>query len=311
MRVHVPVLLEETIELLAPALRGGEGRWAGDSNLGLAGHAEAILERFPGVRLAGIDRDPEALELARKRLERFGERVHLVAGNFHRLRSLLAANQIVAPAALLADLGVSSLQLDRPERGFSFRHEGPLDMRMGPGGPSARDVVHEYPEAALERIIREYGEERMARRVARAIVARRREGPLETTAQLRDVIVRAKGGRVEAEGRVDPATRVFQALRIEVNDELSGLGACLDQAIELLDQEGRLVVISYHSLEDRIVKLTLRERERGEIDPVTGQARGETKLIEVLTRKPITPGPRELAANPRARSGKLRAARKL
>jgi len=308
---HLPVLVAETLAMLAPE-RGG---LYVDATVGLGGHAAALLGAAPAARLVGIDRDPEALALAGRRLAAFGDRVRLVAGTFDRLAELLAgigerpATGILA--GILADLGVSSLQLDRPERGFSFRFEGPLDMRMGGGGRTAADIVNQSSEAELAEIIKGYGEEWQARRIARTIVAARREAPIETTADLRAVIDRAKGGRREREGRVDPATRVFQALRIAVNDELAGLEAFLDQAVRLLDGDGRLVIISYHSLEDRIVKHRLRDAARGAVDPVTGRPRAETRLLEVLTRKPVRPTAAEVAANPRSRSARLRAARRL
>ncbi len=282
-----------------------------DATLGLGGHAEALLEAAPSATLVGIDRDPEARAIAAERLARFGDRVAIVAGNFSELGAILAARGQQRVAGILVDLGVSSLQLDRPERGFSFRLEGPLDMRMNPEGITAADVVNGYSEEQLERIFREYGEERQARRVARSIVAARRNAPIVTTGELRRVIRAAKGGRSRREGRVDPATRVFQALRIEVNQELAGLEQLLDQAVTLLDQDGRLVVISYHSLEDRLVKHTLRNLARGEVDPVTGRTRSETRAIELLTGKPVRPGQDEIEANPRARSARLRAARRL
>lgn len=301
---HEPVLLRESLELLAPD-RGG---LFVDCTVGLGGHAEAILDASPDVRLVGIDRDPEALEIAAERLARFGDRVRFIEGDFHQLRTLPGAPGEGEAAGILADLGVSSLQLDRAERGFSFMREGPLDMRMGRSGPSARDVVNEYSEADLERIFKSYGEERQARRIARAVVDARSEAPLETTTELASLVERAKRGR---ERRIHPATRVFQALRIEVNQELAGLGDFLDDAVHVLETEGRLVIISYHSLEDRIVKHRLRDLDRGEVDPVTGRTRSETRLIEVLTKRPIQASDAEIAANPRARSGKLRAARRL
>jgi 16S rRNA (cytosine1402-N4)-methyltransferase len=308
---HTPVLVEETLRFLAPE-RGGTFV---DATVGLGGHAEALLARHPGARLLGIDRDPEALERAAGRLASFGERVRLVAGNFHHLERL--AGDVGPVAGVLADLGVSSLQLDTARRGFSFRREGPLDMRMGSSELTAEEVVNGYPEAELERIFREYGEERQARRIARAVVEERRRQPVSSTTQLKALIDRAKGldraatgrGRPR-EGRVDPATRVFQALRIEVNQELSGLAGFIDQAVRMLEGEGRLVVISYHSLEDRIVKNRLRDLARGEVDRVTGRPLAETRLIEVLTKKPVRPGAPEVEANPRSRSARLRAARR-
>ena len=316
---HLPVLLAETLDFLAPE-RGG---LFVDCTVGLGGHAEALLARAPAARLLGIDRDPEALALARERLSPFGERARLVEGEFHRLAELVAAAHGGAAPPLrgvFADLGVSSLQLDRAERGFSFRREGPLDMRMGRSDMTAADVVNRYPEADLERIVREYGEDRQARRIARALVVARRERPITTTGELAEVIRRAKGrprqeergglGRLR-EGRVDPATRVFQALRIEVNRELAGLEELVEQAVGQLARDGRLVIISYHSLEDRIVKNELRDLARGEVDRVTGRPLAETRLIEVLTKKPVRPSDDEVAWNPRSRSARLRAARRI
>jgi 16S rRNA (cytosine1402-N4)-methyltransferase len=301
---HVPVLLAETIAWLAPE-RGGTFV---DATLGLGGHAEALLEAAPGVSLLGIDRDPEALELARRRLERFAGRVELAPGEFRELERL--ARHRAPLAGVLADFGVSSLQLDAARRGFSFRLEGPLDMRMGRAGRTAAELVHESSEAELTEIFSSYGEEPEARRVARAVVAERERAPIETTTALAEVVRRAKRVR-PGESRTDPATRVFQALRIAVNEELDQISELVDQAVRLLDRDGRLVVISYHSLEDRIVKNRLRDLGRGEVDPVTGRTLSETRVLEVLTRKPVRPTPAEVEANPRARSARLRAARRL
>lgn len=308
---HLPVMVAETLEQLAP----GRGGLFVDATVGLGGHAEALLAASPEVRLVGIDRDPEALARAGRRLERFGSRVRLVNARFHHLKEALAGlgirggNEPVA--GILADLGVSSLQLDTPDRGFSFRFDGPLDMRMGMSDVTAADLVQETSEGELARIIREYGEEKQARRIARVIARAREQKPIETTGELRRLIAQAKGTRALREERIDPATLVFQALRIEVNQELEGLEVFLQEAIDLLEADGRLVVISYHSLEDRIVKNTLRDLARGEIDLVTGRSRSESQLIEVLTRKPLRPSEAEVEANPRSRSARLRAARKL
>jgi 16S rRNA (cytosine1402-N4)-methyltransferase len=305
---HIPVLLEETIALLAPE-RGG---LFVDCTLGLGGHAEALLKASPKARVIGIDRDPEALRLATERLQPFAERMRLLPGEFSRLEQLLGAVQVDRVDGILADLGVSSLQLETAVRGFSFRLEGPLDMRMGAGELTASEVVNQYREADLERIFREYGEERQARRIARAIVSRRDQKAIENTSDLRQVVHRALGHRPpHRHRRIDPATRVFQAIRIEVNKELSGLKSLLDQAVGLLRRDGRLVVISYHSLEDRIVKNKLRDLARGEVDQITGRPRSETQVIEVLTKRPIRPGEAEVTSNPRARSARLRAARRL
>lgn len=306
---HLPVLLRESLELLAPE-RGG---LYVDCTIGLGGHAEALLRKAPGARLVGIDRDPEAIELAAKRLEPFGERVQLINGNFRDVKGNLGEVGIDrVDGGFLADLGVSSMQLGKAERGFSFQREGPLDMRMGSTELTAGDIVNRYQEGELVRIFKDYGEERRSRRIAREIVERRARGPLETTSELRELVARVTGPRRHGSGRrIDPATRVFQALRIEVNEELSGLERLLDQTVELLDQDGRLVVISYHSLEDRIVKHTLRNMARGEVDETTGRTRSETRVIELLTGKPVRPEPEEVAANPRSRSARLRAARRL
>jgi 16S rRNA (cytosine1402-N4)-methyltransferase len=301
---HVPVLLSESVEWLAAA-RGG---LFVDATLGLGGHAEAILAASPGARVLGLDRDPEARALAAARLAPYGDRVEIRAGNFRDIEQL--AGDRAPFAGVLADLGVSSLQLDSAARGFSFRGEGPLDMRMGDEGPTARDLVNEATEGELETILREYGEEPEARRVARAMVAARRAGPIDTTRQLAEVVRGAKRP-VYGEERIDPATRTFQALRIAVNEELDAIGELLDQAVRLLDTGGRLVVISYHSLEDRIVKNRFRDMARGEVDPVTGRSLTETRILEVLTRKPLRPTEAEVGANPRARSARLRAARRL
>ncbi len=305
---HIPALVKETVALLAPE-RGGTFV---DCTLGLGGHAAALLEAGPEIRLIGIDRDQQALEMAAERLRPYGDRVHLVQGEFAELTELLERDGVQKVDGILADLGVSSLQLETASRGFSFRLEGPLDMRMGAGDLTAADVVNDYAEGKLEEIFRAYGEERQARRIARAIAESREEKPIESTTQLREIVARAKRyGAKYQKRRIDPATRVFQAIRIEVNRELAGLDQLLDQAVRLLRDNGRLVVISYHSLEDRKVKNRLRDLARGEIDQITGRPRSETQVIEVLTKRPLRPGEDELAMNPRARSARLRAARRI
>jgi 16S rRNA (cytosine1402-N4)-methyltransferase len=305
---HLPVLLAESLEWLAP----GRGGLFVDATVGLGGHSEALLQASPDVQLVGIDRDSQALERAEKRLAPFGSRVRLVQANFHHLdRALsgLGVHGVRSIAGVLADLGVSSLQLETAERGFSFRLDGPLDMRMGLAELTAADLVNQTSEGELETIFRDYGEERQARRIARAIGRARREKPIETTGELRRLVGSVVGGRREE--RIDPATRVFQALRIAVNQELAGLEAFIQGAVDMMESEGRLVVISYHSLEDRIAKNTLRDLAQGEVDPVTGRPRAETQLIEVLTKKPQRPSEEEVAFNPRSRSARLRAARRL
>ena len=316
---HEPVLVAEVLGFLAPE-RGG---WFVDCTVGLGGHAAEVLRRHPEASVLGIDRDAEALEHAKGRLREFGPRARLVHGNFASIGDLVAAENVGPPVGILIDLGVSSLQLDQPERGFSFMRSGPLDMRMdqSPGSATrtARDVVNLESQSVLETVLRDYGEERQARRIARAIVERRRRQPIETTDDLRDLVHEAVGASRVRRGRalrsgvrsIDAATRTFQALRIAVNEELSGLGTTLEQAMKLLEQDGRLVVISYHSLEDRIVKHRLRANALGEVDPITGRPRSETRLIELMTRKPIRPEPSEVQYNPRSRSARLRAARRL
>jgi 16S rRNA (cytosine1402-N4)-methyltransferase len=286
--LHEPVLVAEVVKLLSGA------NTVVDLTVGAGGHAEALLDH--GVeRVVGADRDPQALEAAAERLARFGDRFAGVRARFSEVSRIAAEAGVRAVEGVLYDLGVSSLHLDRPERGFSYRAGGPLDMRMGPDGPTAADVVNTYPEEELIRIIRELGEERFAGRIARAIVRSRQRKPLETTAELAAVVAGAVPRR---RGGAHPARRTFQAIRIEVNRELGELEASLPQAVELLAPGGRLVAISYHSLEDRIVKRFLVEK----------QQRGR---MNVLTRKPVRPGAAEAARNPRARSAKLRAAERI
>ena len=312
---HLPVMVEEVATLLAPE-RGG---LFVDCTVGLGGHAEALLQRGRDARLLGLDRDPEALRVASERLSPFGERVRLVRARFSELESVLEGEEV--DGGLLADLGVSSLQLDSAERGFSLQREGPLDMRMGGGegvsatgggevGSSAFDLVNEAPEEELQQILSEYGEERMARRIAQAIAAARVEQPVRTTRELRELVYRAKGGR-RKEGRIDSATRVFQALRIAVNEEMQELEKLLGQAVRLLRPNGRLVVISYHSGEDRLVKHRLKLWADPPRDRTTGRQREEERLVELLTKKALVPREEEIAQNPRARSARLRAARRL
>lgn len=303
------MLLEETLGWLAPE-RGG---LFVDCTLGLGGHAHALLARFPHSRLLGIDRDPRALQLARQRLEEFGRRARCVEGNFRDLETVWAEHAAgeAPPAGIYADLGMSSLQLDDPERGFSFQRDGPLDMRMGTAGPTAAELVNFATEENLEEIFREFGEEPEARRVARAIGTERRTSPIDTTVALANVVRRAKRSGRSGGERIDPATRVFQALRLAVNEELQAAEELLDQAVRLLDSDGRLVIISFHSLEDRIVKNRFRNLARGEVDQTTGRTHSETRVLEVLTKKPVRPTDAEVQFNPRSRSARLRAARRL
>jgi 16S rRNA (cytosine1402-N4)-methyltransferase len=305
--MHAPVLLSEVVESLRPASEEGT---VVDATAGLGGHAEALLLRYPNIRLLAIDRDPRALALARERLERFAGRVTFAEGRHETLIDILRQTETTEPAGLLADLGVSSLQLDDPERGFSFRFDAPLDMRMGTDGPTAAELVNSLDEYELFRILRDYGEEPMARRIAGAIVAARAEGRIETTAQLAAVIRSVK--KVPPH-HIDPSTLTFQALRIAANGELVGLERFIDDAVGSLMKGARMAVISFHSLEDRIVKRAFRRLE-GECTcppglPVCGCGRQE--VVEVLTSRPVTASAEELKENPRARSAKLRVAEKV
>ena len=290
--VHRPVLLRAVVEGLALK----DGAVVLDATVGLGGHAEQLLQAVgPQGRLIGIDRDREALEFARGRLSSFGDQVITFHGCFGELKEILDQAGFGAVDAALFDLGVSSMQLEKADRGFSFAREGPLDMRMGSGeGTTAADVVNRTPQRDIEDIIRSYGEERYAGRIARAMVKGR---PFTTTTQLAETIRRAvpAGAR---HGRIDPATRTFQALRIAVNQELEELPAGLSQAIGRLKPSGRIAVLAYHSLEDRIVKVCFREQARAGI-------------LKLITRKPVRPSPEEAAENPRSRSACLRIAERM
>ena len=307
---HRPVLLRETIELLG-ASRGG---LFVDGTLGLGGHSEAILEASTEARVIGIDRDREALELARRRLAQYGSRFRGVHANFREIARVVEEAGERDVQGVLVDLGVSSLQFDTGERGFSFRQDAPLDMRMDAGGEeeTAAELLASLPEEEIARIIFEYGEERRSRRISRWIVERRERGdPIETTKALAELVARAVGYRKT--DKVHPATRTFQALRIAVNHELEGLAEFVEEAIDLLQSDGRFVAISFHSLEDRIMKQTLR-RLAGQCEcspraPVCSC--GARRAVEILTRRPLVPGEEEVSENPRARSAKLRACRKL
>jgi 16S rRNA (cytosine1402-N4)-methyltransferase len=302
---HLPVLTDRVVELLVPA---GPGLLV-DATVGLGGHAEALLRAEPGFQLVGLDRDPEALTRAGERLEPFGDRVQLVEETFDRLPLVLRRLGLGAPVAVLADIGCSSLQLDSAERGFSFAADGPLDMRMGGTGPTAADLLERAEWEELVRILRDYGEERRARAIARAIVRRREQEPLRTTTQLSRLVEDVIGGR---ERRIHPATRTFQALRIAVNDELGQLERFLEPAIRDLKSGGRIAVISFHSLEDRIVKHSLRRLAgRCTCPPDFPVCRcNPQRVVEVLTPSPVRPEEEEIDRNPRARSARLRAAEK-
>jgi len=307
---HHPVMVERVVGLLRP--RAG-GVYL-DATLGLGGHAERLLAASaPDGRVVGLDRDPAALALARERLAGAGERLVTVAASFADLAEVAQRLDLAAVDGVLYDLGVSSLQLDEPARGFSYRADAPLDMRMDPtSGITAAEVLNTYPRGELARILREYGEDRHAGRIARFIDEARRRRPLQTTGQLVEVVKAAVPAAARRTGP-HPARRAFQALRIEVNRELEALQASLPQAVDLLAPGGRLVVLAYHSLEDRIVKRALSaaaglhdQAPPGFPVPVRPPAR-----VAVLTRRPETPDAAEVAANPRAESAKLRAAEKL
>jgi 16S rRNA (cytosine1402-N4)-methyltransferase len=307
---HRPVLLEETLKFLAPE-RGG---LFVDCTVGLGGHSEAILLASKEARVVGLDLDPEALAYARQRLAAFKERFRAVQANFRQIDDILHQIGERDPQGILADLGVSSLQFDTSERGFSFRFDAPLDMRMDrmSGGDTAADLLLKLPEAEIANIIFEFGEERHSRRIARRIVQRREQGqPVTTTKELADLVQQSVGGKKRHQ--IHPATRTFQALRIAVNQELEGLGEFVESAVDLLIPGGHFVGISFHSLEDRILKRELR-RLSGHCQCPPRQpvcSCGARQAVEILTRRPVTPKPDEVDANPRARSAKLRACRKL
>lgn len=290
---HAPVMPAEVLSMLAPR---PDGLYV-DCTVGLGGHTELLLNAGAG-RVIGLDRDEHALAHARTRLSTFSARVELVHADYRSLPSVLAERQISGIDGALADLGVSSMQLDDAERGFSFRHDGPLDMRMNTtDGETLADRLAHVDEGTLADVIYQYGEERHARRIARAIVTARDRQPLARTAELASVVRRAAGGGTWQ--RLDPATRTFQALRIWINGELDGLDAFLKSTVATLQTGGRLVVISFHSLEDRIVKHTFKAMARPE---------DETASIgRVLTPKPLEPTDAERDENPRSRSAKLRA----
>jgi 16S rRNA (cytosine1402-N4)-methyltransferase len=302
--IHTPVLLAEVLRALA--VQPG-GRYI-DTTLGAGGHAAAILEKSsPGGQLLGIDADPAAIAAAREKLRGTSGSILIVNDNFVNLQSICIKYDFFPVHGILFDLGLSSLQLGGSGRGFSFQHDAPLDMRFGPGQKtSAADIINNASEIRLASIIRTYGEESQSRRIARAIVMGR---PIETTGQLAGLIEKTIGRH----GRLHPATRTFQALRIAVNQELEYLESALKQAVDLLGYEGRLVVITYHSLEDRIAKQFLHKEARGCICPpgVPECVCGHTPSLRLINKKVITPTEAEIRANPRSRSAKLRAAERI
>lgn len=301
---HIPVLMGPLLDAVAPVT----GNWV-DATFGAGGYTRALLEAG-AARVVAIDRDPEVFRLARGWAPGLGERLVLVEGTFDALDIHAAAAGVAPVAGVVLDIGVSSMQLDRPERGFSFTRDGPLDMRMGRDGPTAADLVATAPETELADILFQYGEERAARRIARAIVAARAAEPIETTGQLAAIIARCLPR--PKPGQIHPATRSFQALRIAVNDELGQLVGGLEAAERVLAPGGWLAVVSFHSLEDRIVKRFLAEAS----DAGGGGSRhGPERMareprFELVTRRAITADAMELAANPRARSARLRLARR-
>ena len=293
MTGHAPVMVAEALRWLEPA-RGGVFV---DCTLGLGGHTSALLDGG-AARVVALDRDAEAMGMARERLGAYGDRVEMVHADYRDLNAVLDARGLTTVDGVLADLGVSSMQLDAAERGFSFRTEAPLDMRMDRSqGPTAADRLREVSEGELADVIFQYGEERHSRRIARALVRARDERPLATTRDVAEVVRRAVPHR--GWQRIDPATRTFQALRIWVNGELEGLERFVRDAVLRLREGARLVVIAFHSLEDRIIKHTLRGLDR------------EAGVVRVLTPRPDVPGNDEIERNPRARSAKLRAAERL
>ena len=309
--IHVPVMRDRVTALLHPALDAAGAVYV-DCTLGLGGHAEAILDAAPAARLIGIDRDAAALDIAAQRLARFGDRVTLVQAVYDALPAVLAEEGVPAVAAILADLGLSSLQIDRRERGFAYSVDAPLDMRMdASAGPTAADVLNTYPAQELARILRPYGEERFADRIARRIVAERAVAPFVTSAHLVAVLTAAIPAAAQQTGG-HPAKRTFQALRIEVNRELDALERFLPAALDALGPGGRIAVLAYHSLEDRLVKNAFRDaatdRAPRGLPVVPAEYRARFRL---LTRGAERPGEDEAATNPRAASARLRAAERL
>jgi 16S rRNA (cytosine1402-N4)-methyltransferase len=304
---HIPVLMNEVVDALAP--RAG-GRYL-DGTFGAGGYTTAILDRAD-CQVIAIDRDPDAIAAGRALAEQYAPRLRLIEGRFGDMAELLSAEGVEDVDGVTLDLGVSSMQFDQSERGFSFRNSGPLDMRMEKNGTSAADLVNKTEEAELADILWRYGEERKSRRVAHAIVERRREKPIETTGELAEIVRRAVGPSARDES--DPATRAFQALRIAVNDELGELERGLAAAEAVLAPGGRLAIVSFHSLEDRAVKEFVRARAGRTPSPSRhAPPRGEEKAATLrdLSRKPVLPSEEEVHGNPRSRSARLRVAEKL
>lgn len=308
--LHRSVLLGESLYLLDLA----PGKTIVDATLGLGGHSEAILSSSDSIELIGIDQDTEAITYAKERLAGFGDRVKIFHANFSEIKKVIKNAGPEKVDGILADLGVSSLQFDSAERGFSFRFDAPLDMRMDPnsGDETAAELLESHSEEEIANIIYQYGEERASRRIAKWIVERRRRGEaIQTTKELADLVARAvkKGGK----DKIHPATRTFQALRIAVNRELEILNEFITDSVDLLKKNGRLTIITFHSLEDRIVKQAFQKLAGRCFCPprIPQCVCGAEKKVEILTKKPVIPGELEMQENPRSRSAKLRACLKL
>ncbi len=308
---HTPVMLQRCLDLLSPALGGAHPTML-DATLGLGGHAESLLATHPRLTLIGLDRDPRALALANARLAPYAGRLHTAPAVFDQLRDVLDRFGVDTVDGVLFDLGVSSMQLDDPDRGFAYARDAALDMRMdSSGGVSAADVINSYPPADLVRVLRTYGEERFATRIVAAIVRERARGPITSTARLAELVRDAIPAATRRTGG-HPAKRTFQALRIEVNGELAALSAALPAALDALAVGGRIVVLAYHSLEDRLVKRAFAERVRMNVPielPMVPPGAGPS--LRLLTRGAEQPDEAELAANPRAASARLRAAQRI
>jgi 16S rRNA (cytosine1402-N4)-methyltransferase len=309
--LHAPVTLERTIELLAPALEA-EGAVFVDGTLGLGGHSEAFLERFPKLTLVGIDRDTNALALAGERLARFSDRIHLVHAVYEEIEDVLDELNIDEVHGILLDLGVSSMQLDEADRGFAYSYEAPLDMRMdATQGKTAADIVNSYSEQDLARIFKEFGEERYAKGVAKAIVEARKSTPFSTSTQLAGLIAKVIPF-IPGKSSGHPAKRVFQALRIEVNGELEVLERTMPASIRSLAVGGRIVVLSYHSLEDRIVKQALVAAANSSAPlELPFELPEHAPVLRLLVKGAEAATAEEIATNPRAASVRLRAAEKI
>jgi len=308
--LHKSVLLQETVEMLDPQA----GEIFVDCTLGLGGHTQAILQTAENIRVIGIDQDTEAIKLAKERLGSFGERIKIFHANFAEITEVLANAGVQKVNGILADLGVSSLQFDDGKRGFSFRFDAPLDMRMDAGSDyeTAAELLERLSEEEIADIIYKYGEERMSRRIARRIVWKREIGePVRTTRELAETVEKAIGRKPK--DKIHPATRTFQALRIAVNREIEILEEFISDATDVLKSDGKLAIITFHSLEDRVVKQTFQKLAgKCTCPPRLPQCVcGAAKVVEILTRKPIVPSDIETAENPRARSAKLRVCAKI